>query len=96
MDDIPARDTGLTLLKWLVIGLTATMMAGIVILLWLFVTRLPHPLPPLPRSIALPAGETATAFTRGRGFLAVVTEDDQILIFDPDGRTLRQRIDLAP
>jgi len=81
-------------LKWLVIALTATMTLGIVAMVWIFATRLPAPLPPLPEEIALPAGETATAFTRGRGFVAVVTAGDEILIFDPSGETLRQRISL--
>jgi hypothetical protein len=94
MPDAPLSDPGLIALKWLVIALTATMTVGIVVLVILFWMRLPEPLPPLPESIAMPEGETATAFTRGRGFLAVVTADDEILVFDPSGRTLRQRIAL--
>ncbi len=72
------------------------MTIGIVVLVWVIWARLPQPLPPLPATVALPAGETATAFTRGQGFLAVVTEGDEILIFDPSGRTLRQRIVITP
>ncbi len=93
--DTPARDTGLIVLKWLVIALTATSTAGIATLVWLLATRLPQPLPPLPQGISLPAGETATAFTRGRGFVAVVTAGDEILIYDPSGATLRQRIPMT-
>ncbi len=92
--ETPSRDTGLIVLKWLVITLTATMILGIVAMVWIFATRLPAPLPPLPNAIDLPAGETATAFTRGRGFVAVVTARDEILIFDPSGERLRQRIPL--
>ncbi len=77
MSDAPLRDPALVALKWLVVALTATMTAGIVALVLLFWARLPAPLPPLPEAIALPEGETATAFTRGRGFLAVVTADDE-------------------
>ncbi len=93
--DTPSRDTGLIVLKWLVNVLTATMTVGIVALVWLMATRLPQPLPPLPDSIALPEGETATAFTRGRGFVAVVTAGDEILIYDPTGAELRRRIPLS-
>ena len=95
MVEPPARDTGLIVLKWLVIVLTATMTLGIVALVWLLATRLPEPLPPLPDAITLPEGETATAFTRGRGFVAVVTTGDEILIYDPTGETLRRRIPLT-
>ncbi len=71
------------------------MTLGIVALVLLFWARLPEPLPPLPEAIALPEGATAMAFTRGRGFLAVVTEADEILVFDPSGRVLKQRIALG-
>ncbi|WP_073129212.1 DUF6476 family protein [Palleronia salina] len=86
------RDGALTVLKWLVIALTATMLVGMMALVWLFFTRFPAPGPALPDQIALPDGARATAFTRGSGWLAVVTGDNEILIFSPDGETLRQRI----
>lgn len=96
MVDTPSRDAGLIVLKWLVVTLTATMILGIVAMVWLFATRLPRPLPPLPEAITLPDGETATAFTRGRGFVAVVTAGDEILVYDPSGTELRRRIPLDP
>lgn len=68
------------------------MLVGLVTLVTLFVTRFPSSTPPLPERITLPDGTTPTAFTRGAGWLAVVTDADEILIYDPDGTTLRQRI----
>ncbi len=79
-------------LKWLVIVLIATSIAGIVAIVALFWTRLPRPAPPLPAGIALPDGTRVEAFTRGRGFLAVVTDAGEILILDPGGRRVTQRI----
>jgi len=83
----------LRFLRLLVTGLTGTMLLGLIILIWLFVTRFPKPVPvlALPDSIALPDGTRASAFTRGADWLAVVA-GDEILIFSPDGQTLRQRI----
>ena len=82
----------LKLLKWLVIGLTATMIVGLIVLITLFVTRFPSAAPTLPDYVVLPDGENAVAVTRGRDWIAVVTEGDEILILAPDGRTLRQRV----
>jgi hypothetical protein len=92
MDEPPAPDRGLIFLKWLVIALTATMLAGMVTLIALFVTRLPVPSAPLPENIVLPEGETAAAVTFAGEFIAVVTEGGEILILSPDGQRLRQRI----
>ena len=93
MDDIPPpRDPGLILLKWLVIALTATMLVGMVVLVTLFIVRFPRASAPAPTTVDLPDGLEAQAFTRGRDWIAIVTESDEILIYDLDGRTLRQRI----
>lgn len=97
MDDTPAdpeQQRLLQFLRRLVTVLTGTMIAGLIILIWLFVTRFPDPdrALPLPASIDLPDGVRATAFTRGADWIAVVTDGDEILIYDPDGRMLRQRI----
>lgn len=51
---------------------------------------------PLPERIALPDGTTATAFTQGPDWYAVVTADDRILIFDRATGTLRQTITVMP
>ncbi len=97
MDDTPldpGQQRMLRFLRILVTALTGTMLAGLIVLIWLFVTRFPEPVPvlDLPDAIALPTGVRATAITRGADWIAVVTADDEILIFDADGRTLRQRI----
>lgn len=69
------------------------MIAGLVVIVALLVIRLgPQPRPILPKSLNLPEGARATAFTQGHDWIAVVTDDDEILIFSRDGTTLRQRI----
>ena len=72
--------------------LTATMIAGLLVLIVLFVTRFPSAEAPLPDAITLPDGARATAFTQGSGWYAVVTEADEILIYDRESGALRQRI----
>ena len=93
MDDTPGpRDGALTLLKWLVIALTATMLVGMVVLVTLFITRFPQPAPPFPDAIDLPEGADASAVTRGKGWVAVVTDDQRILIYDAESGALRQTV----
>jgi hypothetical protein len=48
--------------------------------------------PPLPATITLPDGTTATAFTQADDWFAVVTDDDRILIFDRDTGALVQTV----
>lgn len=50
----------------------------------------------LPDEIVLPDGATATAFTRGEDWFAIVTEDDEILIYSRATGNLRQRIRVDP
>ncbi|GEM_PF-257582 len=93
----------LRLLKWLVIILTATMIVGVITVVGLLVTRMPSISAPLalpetmslPESLTLPDGAQAAAVTMGRDFIAVVTQDDRILIFNPDG-SLRQEVQITP
>ena len=47
-------------------------------------------------AVVLPDGARATAFTRGEGWFAIVTEDDEILIYSRVTGNLRQRIAIAP
>lgn len=82
----------LRFLRRLVTGLTAVMIAGMVILIALFVTRFPSNDTALPDAITLPDGTTATAFTVGSGWYAVVTGDDRILIYDRNTGDLRQTV----
>ncbi|RVV99587.1 hypothetical protein EKE94_02585 [Mesobaculum littorinae] len=98
MDDTsPGVDRHLTWLRWLVTALTGTMVLGLLVLIYLFVTRFPDPdAIPLPEQIALPDGARATAFTRGRDWFAVVTQEDEILILNAGDGSLRQRIAITP
>lgn len=76
-------------------ALAGTMIVGLITLIGLLVTRLPGKAPSapvLPAHVALPDGERARAITFGTGWLAVVTEDDEILILDARTGALRQRV----
>lgn len=101
MDDAPlpgGADPGLVrYLRRLVTVLTVTMVGGLIVLIALIVIRLQAP-PPLglPERLVLPEGARATAFTQGRGWIAVVTEDDRILIYDRASGALRQTVEIAP
>ena len=80
-------------LRWLVTLLTATMVLGFIVIVVLFVIRFSDAFgPELPDEIVLPDGSTPLAFTQGGDWYAVVTDDDQILIFDRDTQELRQTI----
>ncbi|MCR9147518.1 MAG: DUF6476 family protein [Rhodobacteraceae bacterium] len=82
-------------LRILVTTLTVTMIAGVVVIIGLLVTRFAtDSSPAFPARITLPDGTTATAFTRGQGWYAVVTQADEILIFDGTTGSLRQTIEI--
>ena len=74
------------------------MIGGLLVIVALFVIRFSSPVEPaglsLPDIVTLPNGATAQAFTIGRSFYAVVTQDDTILIFDRASGDLRQTIEL--
>lgn len=73
--------------------LTGTMILGVLAIVILLVIRLQAPSGPyVPDAIVLPDGVTATAYTQGTGWIAIVTDTNEILIYDPDGHALRQRI----
>ena len=83
-------------LKWLVTALTLTLILGVITIVGLLVTRLPlGTTPSFPENLALPAGTEAQAITRGEGWVAVVTRDNRILIFDALGQ-LKQEITVTP
>lgn len=90
----------LVFLKRLVTVLTVTMILGLIIVIGLLVTRLsqikPPPTPLLPADIHLPAGTIARAVTLGQGWIAVVTDKDEILILDGATGALRQRLTITP
>lgn len=73
--------------------LTATMIGGLLTIVALLVIRFSAaPAPVLPESVALPEGAEAQAVTVGQGWIAVVTRDQRILIFDRRDGALRQDI----
>ena len=95
--DYPPLPPSLRFLRGLVIVLMITMICGVITVVWLLVTRMPDanasPVPP--KGLALPAGAVPTAVTAGQGWMAVVTEDQRILIFNTDG-SLRQEVQIQP
>jgi Family of unknown function (DUF6476) len=93
-----ALSANLRFLKILVTVLAGTMIVGLIILIALIVIRFPSsaPRPALPDAIALPAGTKAEAVTFGRGWVAVVTDADEIVIFDVKTGAERQRVRIAP
>lgn len=72
--------------------LTVVMICGVLVVIALLVTRLNRNTPMLPDQIALPEGMKAQAFTQGASWYAVVTTNDEILIFDRLTGALRQTI----
>jgi uncharacterized protein DUF6476 len=86
----------LRFLRILVTVLTASMIIGVVTIIALLVIRLQGEpsTTPLPAEITLPNGSKATAFTQGGDWYAVVTTDNEILIFNRDDGSLRQRIEI--
>ena len=87
-----SEPANLRLLRRLVTVLTAVMICGVLVVVFLLVTRLSGDAPVLPDTITLPEGATAQAFTQGADWYAVVTTDDRILIFDRLTGELRQTV----
>ena len=91
--DTPELPANLAFLRRLVTVLTLIMIGGVVTVVSLLVIRLNAPgVPPLPDRIDLPDGARAQAFTQGADWFAVVTDANEILIFDRDDGTLRQTV----
>ncbi len=81
----------LLFLKLMVGGLAVAMVIGlavIALILWLRLNA--PPLPRLPDSVSLPAGSQARAITFAPGRLIVVTDRDEVLVFDGDGALMQQ------
>lgn len=77
--------------------LTIVMIAGVLTIVALLVIRLQAPqVAPLPAEITLPDGAAASTFTQGRDWYAVVTDADEILIYDRQSGALRQRVQITP
>ena len=89
-------------LRRLVTALTITLILGVITIVVLLVIRLSGMTPPpaLPETVALPAGEEATAMTRGEGWVAVVTIDargaERIRVIDAATGAPRGVTEIAP
>ncbi|MFN3955381.1 MAG: DUF6476 family protein [Pararhodobacter sp.] len=84
----------LRFLKLLVSSLAGVMIIGLVTIVALLVIRLgaaPAPLA-LPANIALPEGARMQAVTLAPDWVAVVTEDGEILLYDRISGALRNRL----
>jgi hypothetical protein len=93
MDD-PIEPANLRFLRRLVTVLTTVMICGVIVVIGLLVTRLSSNDPTLPTEITLPDGKAATAFTQGDDWFAIVTTDNEILIYNRLSGALRQTIAL--
>ncbi|MCH2163421.1 MAG: DUF6476 family protein [Marinovum sp.] len=97
MDDNSPKETpdlpgSLKFLKALVIVLTLVMIGGVVTVVALLVMRLGGETPPLPDHIELPGAATAISFSQAADWYAVVTDADEILIFDRLTGELQQTV----
>ena len=91
MDEL-SEPANLRFLRRMVTVLTTIMIVGVVIVIGLLVTRLSRDTPGLPDQIALPDGAKPVAFTQGAGWYAVVTDGNEILIFDRLTGALKQTV----
>jgi hypothetical protein len=85
----------LRFLRVLVTTLMVVMIGGLLVIVSLFVIRFSSTGPILPDQIRLPDGATAKAFTEGADWYAIVTDQNQILIFNRTSGTLRQTVDIS-
>ncbi|MFD2738433.1 DUF6476 family protein [Sulfitobacter aestuarii] len=90
--ELPDEPANLRFLRRLVTVLTVVMICGVLVVIFLLVTRLRERGPDLPDSITLPDGSEAVNFTIGAGWYGVITSDDEILIFDRLSGKLRQKV----
>ncbi len=70
------------------------MIAGVVVVVALLVTRLSGNTPQVPEDLTLPEGMEPQAVTFGDGWIAVVTTDQRIVIFDRTTGKIRQTVTL--
>ena len=98
MDDDLSEASGLAepahlrFLRRMVTVLTTVMIVGVVVVIGLLVTRLTRDAPVFPSEIVLPDGAKAVAFTQAADWYAVVTDGNEILIFDRMTGALRQTV----
>ncbi len=84
----------LKFLRRLVTILTATMIIGVVLIIALIVIRFYKAPLALPDTLELPDGAQALSFTQGPDWYAVVTDGNQILVFDRITGRLLQTVDI--
>ncbi|UWR23559.1 DUF6476 family protein [Sulfitobacter sp. S190] len=89
-----SEPANLRFLRRLVTVLTAVMICGVILVIGLLVTRLNRDTPTLPDQITLPDGAKPVAFTQAADWYAVVTDADEILIFDRLSGQLRQTLQI--
>ncbi len=70
------------------------MIGGLLVLVTLLVIRLWDLGPALPENIKLPVGVKAQAVTFGDGWIAVVTQDDRILILNSLTGAVQQELSI--
>lgn len=88
-----AEPANLRLLRRLVTTLLAVMIIGFLTLIFMFVMRFSDNNQTFQISdITLPIGVSATAYTQGDNWYAIVDEKNKILIFNKSDNTLRQTI----
>ena len=97
MNDLPkntdlAEPANLRFLRRMVTVLTTVMILGVVVVIGLLVTRLTRDTPILPAQITLPDGASAVAFTQAADWYAVVTDANEILVFDRVSGALQQTV----
>ncbi len=97
-EQVPAEEpANLRFLRRLVTVLTATMILGVGLIAVLLVARLSQtPELTLPDTITLPGGARPIAITAAPNWYAVVTSNDEILIFDRDTGNLHQSVTILP
>lgn len=84
----------LRFLRRLVTVLTATMIGGVLLIIGLIVMRFYDVPPVLPETLDLPGDASVMSFTQGPDWYAVVTDADQILIFDRVTGRLTQTVNI--
>lgn len=100
--DKTPEPANLRFLRILVTILTGSMIAGLVTIIVLIVIRVPNVVRnvedpvPLPSTITLPDGFVAESFTQSADWYAVVSKGGDILIFNRDDGSLRQKIRIEP
>jgi len=84
--------TNIRFLRILVTTLTVTMIAGIIIVITLLVIKLQPSKIKIPQEITLPKGTKAISYSQGSDWIAIISSDDRIFIFDSVTGKIRKQI----